>query len=121
MNRSLVCIRFDAIIRCMTKRTTVSLDDADQQTLASFADPTRTEWDTLVESAARHGITLKRGASEATIIRALLRAGAAALREQAMEQGYAQLAEMWPEVHDSDEAAARRRSYAERVDRVTPA
>lgn len=67
------------------------------------------------------GITVKPGVSEATIIRALLHAGAQALRERAMELGYQQLAEMWSEVHDRDEARERRRRYAERADKRMPA
>jgi hypothetical protein len=55
------------------------------------------------------------------IIRALVHAGADALRECALVRGYAEFAEMWPEVHDADDARERRRRYAERVDRVTDA
>lgn len=105
----------------MSKRTTVTLDDRDEQTLNAFTDPERAEWKALVEVAAGLGITVKPGSSEATIIRALLQAGAHAIQEQALERGYAQLAEVWSEVHDADEARARRRRYAERVDQVTPA
>ena len=105
----------------MTKRTTVTLDDADQQVIERFADPDRAEWTELVGSATRHGLTVKPGASEGTVIRALLRAGADALREAALGRGYAQLAEHWDEVHDADEAAERRRRYAQRVDRLTQA
>jgi hypothetical protein len=104
----------------MTKRTTVTLDERDEQTLATFADPERAEWKALVEIAATLGITVKPGSSEAVIIRALLQAGAKMVQEEALERGYAELAEIWPEVHDADEARARRRRYAERVDRVMP-
>jgi hypothetical protein len=54
------------------------------------------------------------------VIRALIAAGAAAMREQVLERGYQQFAEIYDEVHDADEAAYRRRRYAERVDRVMP-
>jgi hypothetical protein len=100
----------------MTKRTTVTLDERDEQTLATFADPERAEWKALVEAAAELGITLKPGSSEATIIRALLQAGAKAIQEEALERGYGQLAEIWDEVHDRDEANERRR----RAQQVTP-
>jgi hypothetical protein len=55
-----------------------------------------------------------RDSSEAAVLRILARAGAAALREQALEQGYAKLAA----TNDSDheERRARRDRYAERVD-----
>jgi hypothetical protein len=104
----------------MSKRTTVTLDERDEQTLAAFTDPESAEWKALVTVAATLGITVRPGSSEATIIRALLQAGAKAVQEQALERGYAQLAEIWDEAHDAAEARVRRRRYAERVDRVMP-
>lgn len=100
----------------MTKRTTVTLDERDEQTLATFADPERAEWKALVGAAAELGIALKPGSSAATIIRALLQAGAKAIQEEALERGYEQLAKVWDEVHDRDEARARRR----RAEQVAP-
>jgi hypothetical protein len=74
----------------------------------------------LIETAGELGIAIGPGASEATVIRALMAAGAAAVREQALERGYRQLAELYDEAHDAEEKAARRRRYAERVDRMMP-
>jgi hypothetical protein len=74
-----------------------------------------------VEAAADKGIIVRPGASEATIIRALVHAGADALRERALERGYTELTEIWPEVHDAEETRERRRRYADRVDRVMDA
>ena len=105
----------------MAKRTTVTFDDHDQEAIASVSSPDRAEWAALVEAAAEKGITLKPGASEATIIRALVHAGADALRERALERGYTELADLWPEVHDTAETRERRRRYAHRVDRGTEA
>jgi len=105
----------------MAKRTTVTFDDHDQGAIASVSDPERAEWAALVEAAAGKGITVKPGASQATIIRALIHAGADALRERALERGYAELAVLWPEVHDAAETRERRRRYAHRVDRVADA
>lgn len=105
----------------MVKRTTVTFDERDQGAIASVSDPDRAEWTALVEAAAEKGIAVKPGASEATIIRALVHAGADALRERALESGYAELADLWPELHDTEETRERRRRYAERVDRVTEA
>ncbi|MGH3889487.1 MAG: hypothetical protein ACRDSZ_23485 [Pseudonocardiaceae bacterium] len=102
----------------MTKRTTVTFDDHDQGVIASASNPDRAEWAVLVEAAAAKGITLKPGASEAAIIRALVHAGADALRERALERGYAELADLWPDVHDAAETRERRRRYAHRVERV---
>jgi hypothetical protein len=105
----------------MPRRTTVTFDDDDQGVIAAVSDPDGGEWAVLVEAAAEKGITLKRGASEAAIVRALVRAGADALRERALERGYAELADLWPEVHDAAESRERRRRYAHRVDRVAEA
>jgi hypothetical protein len=56
------------------------------------------------------------GGSEDGLIRGLLTVGAAALQQRALECGYQQLAEIYPEVHDAAEATERRRRYARRVD-----
>lgn len=104
----------------MAKRTTVTLSDQDVETVQTFADPDRPEGALLIEAARGLGIPLRPGASEATVIRTLIAAGATALREQALERGYEELAEIYDELHDAEEAAARRRRYAERVDRVMP-
>jgi hypothetical protein len=103
----------------MSKRTTLTLTDEDEETLRRFRDPDRPEGAMLVEMAGQLGIVVE-GASEATVIRALMAAGAAAVREQALERGYQQLAELYEEAHDAEEKVARRRRYAERVDRVMP-
>ncbi|HEX8758972.1 MAG TPA: hypothetical protein VF734_03125 [Pseudonocardiaceae bacterium] len=105
----------------MPKRTTVTFDEHDQGAIASVSNPDRAEWAALVEAAAEKGITLKPGASEASIIRVLVHAGADALRERALERGYAELADLWPDVHDAAETQERRRRYAHRVDRVAGA
>ncbi|MCU1610812.1 MAG: hypothetical protein JWM45_2728 [Pseudonocardiales bacterium] len=105
----------------MSRRTTVTFNDHDQGVIASVSDPDRAEWAVLVEAAAEKGITLKPGATEAAIVRALVHTGADALRERALECGYAELADLWPEVHDAAETRERRRRYAHRVDRVAEA
>jgi hypothetical protein len=105
----------------MTKRTTVTFDEHDQGAIASVSNPERAEWAALVEAATEKGITLKPGASEASIIRVLVHAGADALRERALERGYAELADLWPDVHDAAETRERHRRYAHRVDRVADA
>jgi hypothetical protein len=78
---------------CMTsRRISVTLDAPDQQALEVFADPSRPEHATLEAWAGQHGLSV-RDASDAAILRTLVRAGAAALREKALEDGYARLAE----------------------------
>lgn len=104
----------------MAKRTTISLDDDDEQRIASVADADSVQHAVLVEIAEALHIPLPRGDSEAAVIRALIQVGAHTVHERALERGYAQLAQMWDEVHDHDEARERRRRYAERVDRVVP-
>ena len=105
----------------MARRTTVTFEDHDERVIASVSNPDRAEWAALVDAAAEKGIILKPGASEAAIIRALVHAGADALRERALERGYAELANLWPDVHDAAETRERRRRYAHRVDRVADA
>jgi hypothetical protein len=104
----------------MSKRTTVTLTDQDEETVRRFGDPDLPEGAALIDVAQELGIAIGPGASEATVIRALVAAGAAAVREQALERGYQQVAAMYAEVHDAEEAATRRRRYAERVDRLMP-
>lgn len=98
----------------MGKRTTVTLTDQDLEVLEAVADPARPESATLRAIADDLGIQI-RDRSESALIRALPGAGAAAVRQRALERGYQELAEIYPEVHDAAEAAERRR-YARRVD-----
>lgn len=98
----------------MARRTTLTLTDADETVLESFADPDRAEHAALVAWAAEHGESLSR--AEAAVLRLLLRAGAEALREKALEVGYAQLAASRTD-QDRAESRARRERYAERTDR----
>lgn len=93
----------------MSKRITVTLTDQDEETVRRFGDPDLPEGAVLIEVARESGVAIGPGASEATIIRALMAAGAAAVREQALERGFQQLAAVYADVHDADEAAARRR------------
>jgi hypothetical protein len=74
-----------------TRRISLTLDVPDQQAIEPFVDPSRPEHAALEAWAAQHGITL-RDESDAAIIRTLVRAGAEALLEKALEDGYARLA-----------------------------
>lgn len=100
----------------MTKRTTVTLTARDLDLLEAVADPSRPEAATLRMIADELGVEIRDGASESALIRVLLAAGAAAVQQRSLEQGYAELAALYPEAHDADEAAERRRRYANRVD-----
>ncbi|WP_032491758.1 hypothetical protein [Rhodococcus sp. 311R] len=97
------------------KRLPVTLDSDDQAELAVFADPDRLESGILREWAQQQHIAI-RDNSESGIARALLRVGAEALREKALEAGYAELAKDQEE--SLTEQRARRRSYVERVDQA---
>jgi hypothetical protein len=74
-----------------TRRISITLDVPDQQAIEPFADPSRPEHAALEAWAAQHGLNL-RDDSDAAIVRTLIRAGAEALREKALEDGYARLA-----------------------------
>jgi hypothetical protein len=74
-----------------TRRISVTLDAPDQQAIDAFGDPSRPEHATLEAWARQHGLNV-RDDSDAAIVRALVRAGAEALREKALEAGYAKLA-----------------------------
>ncbi|MBP2339051.1 hypothetical protein JOF41_005229 [Saccharothrix coeruleofusca] len=96
-----------------TKRITVTLEGAEQAALSVFADPQRAEHAALEAWAAEHGLTVR--SSEAGVVRALLRAGAEALREKALEQGYAHLAEA--QRADEDRQAERSTKRARQAQR----
>jgi hypothetical protein len=89
----------------------VTLDAPDEQVLELFTDPSRPEHATLEAWASQHGLGV-RDASEAAVLRTLLRAGAAALREKALEAGYVQLA---AEREDRQERRALRDRAVERA------
>jgi hypothetical protein len=74
-----------------TRLITLTLDGPDQQAIEPFVDPSRPEHAALEAWAALHDITL-RDQSDAAIIRTLVRVGAEALLERALEDGYARLA-----------------------------
>ncbi|MEU7145481.1 hypothetical protein ABZ942_38965 [Nocardia sp. NPDC046473] len=104
----------------MTRRTTLTLTEREERTLATLGDRKGAEW-VLFESIAAHlGYSLTPDASEATVIRVLMSIGAQVLIDQALDDGYEKLAEIWPEIHDEEEALERRRRYADDVDRVMP-
>ncbi|KAA2266109.1 hypothetical protein F0L68_03040 [Solihabitans fulvus] len=101
----------------MSRRATFTLEESDEAAVSAFADPERAEHSALVAWAAEHGMQV--GSSDAAVIRALLRAGAEALREQVLEQGYAQLAASRTD-EETDERRTLRARYVERTDRRMP-
>jgi len=102
-----------------TKRITVTLEGAEQNTLSAFADPERAEHAALEEWADERGLPLK--SSEAGMVRVLLQAGAEALREKALERGYAQLAETLRADEDRTGERNLRRARRANRDQAMPA
>lgn len=103
----------------MTKRLSVTLGPEDRRLVTSFEDPASAEHAALAAWAAHRGLDPARLATEASIIRALLRAGAESLREQALDEGYAALAgELTAE--ERDETRAARDRYVRRTERRAP-
>jgi hypothetical protein len=96
-----------------TRRISVTLDIPDQQAIEPFAEPSRPEHATLEAWAAEHGLSV-RDDSDAAIVRVLVRAGAEALRQKALEDGYTRLAES--RRSDRDERRAIRDRGRERTD-----
>ncbi|MEV6562415.1 hypothetical protein AB0M22_42300 [Nocardia sp. NPDC051756] len=105
----------------MTRRTTLTLTEREERTLATLSDRKGAEW-VLFESLAAHlGYSLTSDVSEATVIRVLMSIGAQVLIDEALEQGYAQVAEFYySEVHDVDEANEFRCRSVERAKGTMP-
>ncbi len=90
------------VLMASTRRVSVTLDTPDQQAIEAFADSSRPEHTVLEAWAQAHGINV-RDASDSAILRTLIRAGAEALREKALEEGYTRLAKS----HQEDRAELR--------------
>lgn len=100
----------------MTRRLSVTLEPEDQRLVTAFEDPATAEHAALAAWATDRGLDPERFATEASIIRALLRAGAESLREQALGEGYAALAaELTAE--EREETRSARDRYVRRTER----
>lgn len=98
----------------MAKRLSVIVGDADQQRLECFFRAGTPESEALRAWAAGHD--LGRTNSEAGVIRALMRAGADALEERALDTGYAELAVTYDDGHAGEERRRARDQYAARTE-----
>ncbi|WP_248491595.1 hypothetical protein [Tsukamurella sp. PLM1] len=87
----------------MSKRVSLILRDADEAAISPFLTAGSPAAEALRRWAAAHGAGDVK--TEASRLRVLLQAGAAALQEQAVEDGYVRLAE---EFNTSENDAARR-------------
>lgn len=97
----------------MSKRVSLILRDSDEAAISPFLTEGSPAAEALRRWASAHGVGDVR--SEAASLRALLQAGAAALQEQSVEDGYAQLAvEFNASENDSPRRAARDRYVARR-------
>lgn len=93
----------------------VTLDGEDEHALSAFSDPATAEHAALLSWAADRGIDPARLGSDASVLRALLRAGAQSLSERALDDGYAALAGVMT-TRDRAEALAARGRHMERIE-----
>jgi hypothetical protein len=100
----------------MTKRMSVTLEGEDEQAVSLFAEPGTPEHTALTEWVISRGLNPARLGSEASVVRALLRAGADRLREHALDEGYAALAAGTTKAERAETRVARRR-YVTRTER----
>lgn len=119
-----MCINFRCIscrlccyTRTMSRRVTVTLAEAEESSVSIFSNPRRSEHAALTSWAAQHGFAGL--GSEASVIRALVQAGAEALREDALDRAYAEVAASASQA-ERDENRAIRSRYVERTERFAP-
>ncbi len=98
----------------MSRRITVTLARAEESSVSVFSNPRRSEHAALIAWAAQHGFTGL--GSEASVVRALVQAGAEALREDALDTGYAELAASTDQTERRERRTMRDR-YVERTER----
>ncbi|WP_225345681.1 MULTISPECIES: hypothetical protein [Mycobacteriaceae] len=98
----------------MSKRVSLILKDADEAAIAPYLSEGSASFEVLRQWANKHGE--KDIKSEAAALRALLQAGAEALREQVLDTGYAQLAEEFNNEPAHTERRAARDRYARRTE-----
>ena len=92
----------------MSKRVSLILKSADEEMLAPYLSEGSASFEALRQWVSQRGDgDIK---SEAGALRALLQAGAEALRERVLDAGYAQLAEEF----NSESARAERRAARDR-------
>jgi hypothetical protein len=101
----------------MPRRLSVTLESEDEKVVAAFSAPSTLEHAILLDWARERGIDAERIGSDASLLRMLIRAGADALYERALDKGYAGLAMSLSKV-DEDERREARRRYTERTERA---
>lgn len=93
------------------------MEAEDEQAVSTFTEAQTREHAALVEWVTARETGRGRLTSEAAVVRALLRAGVEALRERALEAGYADLVASRTEDEAGQTRAARDR-YVDRTERV---
>lgn len=101
----------------MAKRLSVTLGSDDVDIVARFGTPGSVEHEQLRAWAEGRGLASRASATEANLLRMLMRVGAQALAEQSLDSSYAQLAVELDAV-ESDDTRAHRDRYAQRTDRL---
>jgi len=94
----------------------VTLEGEDEQAVSAFSERGTPEHAALTDWAAGRGLDPNSLGSEASVVRALLRAGADRLREHALDDGYAALAAAITKDERAETRSARRR-YLARTER----
>lgn len=109
-----LCACFQRKIECMSKRVSLILKDADEAVIAPYLDKDSDAFDMLKQWAEQRGqVGIK---TEAAALRALLQAGIETVRNQALDNGYAQLAEEFNAEPAHIERRAARDRYTERTE-----
>jgi hypothetical protein len=99
----------------MAKRLSVILNDEDVRTMDEFADPKSLAHGVLVRWLTEQGVTISPDTvGDDALLHMLMRVGAEALRERAIAEGYAVLAD----AYDEGDAESRlfRDRHAQRAD-----
>jgi hypothetical protein len=99
----------------MASRLSVTLEDQDEIIVRDFSRAGSPERLALEEWAADHGFGGDGVRSDAALLRALLRAGAEALRARTLDTGYAALALSYSP-GEAAETRAARRAYVDRTE-----
>jgi len=98
----------------MTKRLSLILGESDQLTLEPFIRPGTGQHRVLQHWASQHGAGSVN--SEAAAIRVLLQAGAEALRDEVLDAGYAELAQVYGSAEEREERRTARDRYVARTE-----
>jgi len=98
----------------MSKRVSLILTDGDERAIAPYIQAGTDQHEVLRQWAARRGDNAVK--SEAGALRALLQAGVEALRDEALDAGYIDLAVLYRGDVERAERRAARDRYAARTD-----